>query len=253
MSQGAADPTGPEVHLEVVALPPTPDYGYHAPGPMDEFEYVAGPVLDLCRALGGRRVLDLGCGNGEFCRRLAAAGFEAVGCDPSESGIRVARASVAGATFKQLGVYDPPADLDEPRFDLVVAVEVVEHLYLPRALPRFARAVLCDGGHLVLTTPYHGYAKNLLLSLLGRWDTHHDPLWDAGHIKFWSPQTLRRLVEPEGFDHVRFVGAGRLPFLWKSMVMAFQARPREQYPRDRARRLPAHEPSATPAPSPGRP
>ncbi len=189
---------------------------------------MAAPVLQLCHELGVRRVLDLGCGNGEFCKRLAASGFEPTGCDPAESGIRLAQANVPGVTFKCLGVYDPPGQLGEADFDAVVAMEVVEHLYLPRRLCQFARAVLRDGGYLILTTPYHGYFKNLMLSLFDKWDPHLSPLWDGGHIKFWSPTTLRQLVEPEGFEFIKFVGAGRLPYLWKSMVLAFRADPAER-------------------------
>jgi hypothetical protein len=41
-----------------------------------------------------------------------------------------------------------------------------------------------------IMTPCHGYFKNLLLALTGKLDAHHDPLWDHGHIKFWSVPTL---------------------------------------------------------------
>ncbi|HSG00244.1 MAG TPA: class I SAM-dependent methyltransferase, partial [Vicinamibacterales bacterium] len=174
------------------------------------------------RRAGSQRVLDLGCGNGAFCHELAARGFEAVGCDPSETGIRVARATVPDVTFFELGVHDDPARLETAPFDAVVAIEVVEHLYLPRQLPEFARRVLKPDGHLIVTTPYHGYLKNLALSLLGRWDAHWSPLWDGGHIKFWSVDTLRALVEPVGFEFESFVGVGRLPGFWKSMVLVFR-------------------------------
>lgn len=198
------------------------DYGYAAPGATYDSQALFDEVIGLCRRVGARRVLDLGCGNGAFCRVLTDRGFEAVGCDPSESGVRIAARAVPAATFRQLGVYDDPAALDEPHFDAVVAIEVVEHLYLPRHLPRFARRVLKPGGSLILTTPYHGYLKNLAIGVLGRWDTHWSPLWDGGHVKFWSVRTLRALVEPEGFSYERFSGVGRVPGFWKSMVLQFR-------------------------------
>jgi 2-polyprenyl-3-methyl-5-hydroxy-6-metoxy-1,4-benzoquinol methylase len=198
------------------------EYHFDAAGPRYACDYVANPVLALCRELGARKVLDLGCGNGEFSRRLAATGTTVVGCDPSASGIEIARRSVPGVTFHRLGVEDDPAALGDANFDTVVAMEVVEHLYAPRLLPRFARQVLAPGGAFVVTTPYHGYLKNLTLSLLGKWDWHLNPLWDGGHIKFWSEKTLRQLIEPEGFRFERFVGAGRLPWLWMSMVLLFR-------------------------------
>jgi hypothetical protein len=83
---------------------------------------------------------------------------------------------------------------------------VIEHLFLPRRLPVFARAVLKPGGELVVTTPYHGYTKNLVISLLNRWGAHHDVSWDCGHIKFFSRKTLARLLGEEGFEPVAFRG-----------------------------------------------
>jgi len=74
-------------------------------------------------------------------------------------------------------------------------------------------------GHLVITTPYHGYMKNLLLSLLNEWDSHHSPLWHGGHIKFWSRTTLTKLLQENGFTVVDFSGVGRISYFWKSMVL----------------------------------
>ena len=144
------------------------------------------------------------------------------GCDPSEHGIAVARQTYPGLQFARVSTYDEPEALGAAAFDAVVSTEVVEHLYFPRALPRFARQVLRPGGHLILSTPYHGYVKNLVLSLAGKWDSHLSPFWDGGHIKLWSRSTLSRLVEEEGFSVTEFVGAGRMPYLWKSMVLASQ-------------------------------
>lgn len=114
---------------------------------------------------------------------------------------------------------EDPGLLGERDFDAVISTEVVEHLLYPRELPRFVNHVLKPGGHLIITTPYHGYLKNLLISILGKWDDHHGPLWDGGHVKFWSPSTLRRLLESEGFQVQDFEGLGRFTGFWKSMLM----------------------------------
>jgi 2-polyprenyl-6-hydroxyphenyl methylase/3-demethylubiquinone-9 3-methyltransferase len=75
------------------------------------------------------------------------------------------------------------------------------------------------GALAIVSTPYHGYWKNLALSLVpGAWDRHHDPLWDHGHIKFWSRRTLRALLIRAGFNAVRFERLGRIPTLAKSMI-----------------------------------
>lgn len=189
------------------------------------FEYLTSPVLAFLEESGARRVLDIGCGTGLLCRQLHAEGYDVVGCDISSKRIGAARAKAPRVQFETLSVDDDPARLGGALFDVATAVEVVEHLYTPRNLAAFASKVLRPGGYLLVTTPYHGYLKNLALALSDRWDVHLEPLQAGGHIKFWSPRTLRRLGELEGFEYVRHSGAGRLPWLWKSTVMIFRASP----------------------------
>ena len=75
------------------------------------------------------------------------------------------------------------------------------------------------GGELIITTPYHGYLKNLTLSILNKWDSHMDPLWLGGHIKLWSKKTLTQALRNAGFEVVNFIGCGRVPYFWKSMMI----------------------------------
>lgn len=83
-----------------------------------------------------------------------------------------------------------------------------------------SKQALKQGGRFICSTPYHGYLKNLALSLLGKWDAHANPLWDGGHIKLWSRHTLTKLLVETGFQNIQFRSAGRVPWLWMTMVMA---------------------------------
>lgn len=195
------------------------DYGWSA-GVVGSSSYLAPEVLRLLAASRARRVLDLGCGNGSLTAALARSnlGLDMVGCDADANGIAIARAAAPEVRFEVCDLaQDPSADLG--RFDAVVSTEVIEHLYLPAQLLQFAAHVLKPGGKLILSTPYHGYVKNLALALLDKWDDHHTALWDGGHIKFWSRRTLAQLLTQNGFRDCGFVGAGRVPFLWKSMIV----------------------------------
>lgn len=198
------------------------NYGWHTTGHVCSHAYLLPRLTALCQTLRARQVLDLGCGNGELSHAMANAGFEVVGCDADENGISLARRENSGARFEVASVYDDPVKLGSRDFDVVVTAEVIEHLFLPRHLPRFAASVLRPGGHLIVTTPYHGYLKNVALAMLGKWDHHHSPLWDGGHIKFWSRATLTRLLSEEGFTVTNFYGLGRIPYLWKSMILVAQ-------------------------------
>ena len=75
--------------------------------------------------------------------------------------------------------------------------------------------VLRSGGSLILTTPYHGYLKNLALSLFNKWDKHFTVERRGGHIKFFSEETLARMLSSCGFENVfltpaAYVGYGNL-------------------------------------------
>ncbi|NBV22683.1 MAG: class I SAM-dependent methyltransferase [Proteobacteria bacterium] len=179
-------------------------------------------VMELCGPqLAGKRVLDVGCGNGFTCGEFARAGCQVTGIDPSATGIAEARKAYPGVRFEQMFATDALlADLREPAFDLIVSTEVVEHLYDPRSYVQACFKGLKPGGRFICTTPYHGYLKNLALSLADHWDAHHSPLWDCGHIKFWSRRTLYQLLGEAGFQNFQFRGAGRLPWLWMTMVVA---------------------------------
>jgi len=166
-----------------------------------------------------KTVLEIGCGNGSLAKAMTEAGIQVTGIDSSVSGIGIARQHVPQANFIQMDVSEDPARIEQSGFDAVVASEMIEHLFRPRALLRLAQAKLRPGGALLLPTPYHGYVKNLTLSLLDKWDFHHASHKDGGHIKFWSRKTLTRLLHSEGFEGIRFHGLGRLPFLWKSMLL----------------------------------
>jgi 2-polyprenyl-3-methyl-5-hydroxy-6-metoxy-1,4-benzoquinol methylase len=184
--------------------------------------YLLPAVLALlARHVGrGARLLDLGCGNGAVTARLAAEGYRMVGVDVSEDGVLHARKAYPDVRFELASVNDDDlAARVGTGFDGVISLEVIEHLFYPKRLFTQSHAVLRSGGALVLSTPYHGYVKNLAISLVDGWDKHFGVDWDGGHIKFFSDRTLRRMAEGEGFRDIRFQGVGRLPMLWKSTIM----------------------------------
>ena len=137
------------------------------------------------------------------------------GVDPSESGIR--HAKEAGLDAHLASAYD---DLNQRfgTFDAVVSLEVVEHVYAPRKYAASLYSLVKPGGVAMISTPFHGYFKNLIIALTGNTDSHFNPLWDHGHIKFWSPNTLRELLSEAGFCEAKYKFVGRRYPLSKSMI-----------------------------------
>ena len=184
--------------------------------------YVLPALFELMPAIGpDTRILDVGCGNGSVTAQVARRGGKIRGIDMSESGIQLARRNCPTARFDVL-----PADanllrnLSEEPFDVVYSLEVIEHLYQVQSFVEGCFAATRSGGTFICSTPYHGYAKNLMIALADGWDKHPSSGKDGEHIQFFSRKSLSRLLEKVGFRDLKFRGAGRAPYLWKSMLIS---------------------------------
>ena len=205
-----------------LAFTPKPEYSYESSNAGCAHAYLLPAVKHLVNAFAKNgKILDLGCGNGSLSHELSKDGHRVCGMDQSYSGIQIAQNSFPNVEFvfgdveKDLS----PHPFKIGSFDIVLSTEVVEHLYQPSKLIQNAFRLLKPSGHFIISTPYHGYLKNLVLALTGNMDRHFTALWDGGHIKFWSRQTLSVLLTRAGFTDVQFLVAGRLPYLWKSMIL----------------------------------
>lgn len=195
------------------------DYGYDTRGPMCAHKYLLPAIKTLLGAPAGP-ILDLGCGNGALALELSRLGHDVYGIDASESGISIAAAQMSGRFYLcDFARNELPPELAKNKYAVVISTEVIEHLYDPRALLRFARSNLAPDGRLIISTPYHGYLKNVLLAVSAKLDNHFTALWDGGHIKFFSRRTLEIMLRQEGFTITRFCGAGGIPLIWRAMLV----------------------------------
>lgn len=206
--------------------------GYQEYAWRSDESFGVGVVYDALRGLLDRQrnrcILDLGCGNGALARRLMDDGFDVWGVDASASGVERANSFHPGRFFRvDISTRCLPDQLREIGFDTVISTEVIEHLYNPHDLLNMARTALDarPGGQLVISAPYHGYLKNLIIALTDRFDNHVDALTTGGHIKFWSRRTLETALRDAGFQVTAFRGCGRLPYCWKSMVLQAELTP----------------------------
>ncbi|HUG73101.1 MAG TPA: class I SAM-dependent methyltransferase [Steroidobacteraceae bacterium] len=196
------------------------EYEWTTTGHPESHDYLLSPVLRLLERHGARRVLDLGCGNGALSGALASRQFAATGLDYSSSGIALARHNFPAAHFEQHDVTAPLPAAHVGAYDAVVSIEVIEHLLLPRLLVANALRSLRPGGLLIISTPFHGYLKNLALALTNGFDSHWHPLRDFGHVKFFSRATLEQLLSEAGLARLTAQTAGRFYPLSKSMIVS---------------------------------
>lgn len=180
--------------------------------------YLFPTVLRTLKSSAAPRVFELGCGNGATCRALTANGYDVIGVDPSVEGVRIANAVFSHLKIEIGSAYD---DLVAKYgcFPALISLEVIEHVFYPRTYAKCVYELLEPGGIAIISTPYHGYWKNITLALSGKMDAHFTALWDYGHIKFWSIRTITALLEEAGLIVEEVFRVGRIPTFAKSMVV----------------------------------
>lgn len=160
--------------------------------------------------LPGERLVDIGCGQGDLLRHLAAtnSNLELFGFELSESGVDATKSKVPNATVNTLDLLDENAVsvLAEVNADIATCSEVLEHVPDPEKFLRSARAALKPGGYMVATVP-------------GGPRTGFD--MQIGHLRHFTRDSARGVFSAAGFDVVQVFGAG-FPFfnLYKLAVMA---------------------------------
>jgi SAM-dependent methyltransferase len=198
------------------------NFGWTTDGPELHHHYTTPAIVAFLPTGKPLNIIDVGCGNGYLVNYLSRAGHRVVGIDVAEDGIEIARRTYPHLKFQIHSAYEKLDDLLGMPADAIISSEVIEHLYYPRRFLKNMYAALRPAGYLILTTPYHGYLKNIAISLLNGWDQHHHPEREGGHIKFFSEKSLRRILADQKFGDITFRNAGRVPFFWKSMICRAQ-------------------------------
>lgn len=162
-------------------------------------------------------LLDIGCGNGYLTQKISKFFKHSTGIDLSRTGIEKAQKLKSDKLeFKNIGLEE--IINQGKKFKFITSFEVIEHQYLPDDFLNQINKILTDDGKLLISTPYHGYFKNLLINLLGKHDYHYNPLWRHGHIKFFSIKTLTNLLKKCNLKVVRKKFSGRFYPLSNSMI-----------------------------------
>jgi ubiquinone/menaquinone biosynthesis C-methylase UbiE len=157
-----------------------------------------GHLIEFVRELGPREgaVLDLGCGDARLTLYVRAD--RVVGADVSRVALDRARRRMSDGDI-ELVELTPGAVMpfQDGTFDLVLLAETLEHVVDAQTLLSEARRVLRPGGEIAVTTPAHGRLTGLTLLLRG-FERSFDPL--SPHIRFFSRDSLRSLLDEMGFD-----------------------------------------------------
>jgi 2-polyprenyl-6-hydroxyphenyl methylase/3-demethylubiquinone-9 3-methyltransferase len=152
------------------------------------------------KCLQGLRVLDIGCGAGILCEPLCRLGAAVVGADPAEANIAAARvhAQTGGLTIDYRATAAEALAGAGETFDVVLAMEVVEHVADLAAFVRCCAGMVAPGG-LMITATLNRTLKSFALAIVGaeyvlRWLPRGTHRWD----KFVTPNELEAVLERSG-------------------------------------------------------
>jgi 2-polyprenyl-6-hydroxyphenyl methylase / 3-demethylubiquinone-9 3-methyltransferase len=154
--------------------------------------------------LKGLRILDIGCGAGLLTEPLARLGAEMTGIDPAEENIAAARAHAvdSGVTVDYRDTTAEDLAANGEQFDVVLAMEVVEHV---TDVPSFVLtcASMVKPGGLFFAATLNRTLKSFALAIVGaeyvlRWLPRGTHQWN----KFVTPEELETAIEDAGLDVV---------------------------------------------------
>ena len=155
--------------------------------------------IEARQPLAGKTALDVGCGAGLLCEPLARLGADVTGVDAAPENAAAAAVHAEGAGLDIRYIAGEVGSLDLGSFDLVTAMEVIEHVADKRAFVAALAARLAPGGLMVLSTPNRTPQSRLLMigaaegiGLIPK-GTHH---WDD----FITPEELDALLDEAGLD-----------------------------------------------------
>jgi 2-polyprenyl-3-methyl-5-hydroxy-6-metoxy-1,4-benzoquinol methylase len=170
---------------------------------------------------GRPRLLDVGCGEGEFVAAMHAAGWSAAGLDPSPAAVALARARGVPVTEGTVAT----ASLEPAVFDAITFRLVFEHLREPSTALDACHRALKPGGTLWIATP------NLASEGHRIFGEHWIYLQPPRHPVMYTPESLTRLLSDSAFEVVELRASPQAPWSFRmSAALARGAAPFAQAP-----------------------
>ena len=176
-----------------------------------------GKNLDATAPLTGLKVLDIGCGGGLICEPMARLGANITGIDASDKNIAVAslHAQKSGLNVDYRATTAEDLLTTGARFDVVLALEIVEHVADVEAFVSASCELLNPGGVMIWST-MNRTAKAYALAIIGaeyvlRWLPHGTHDWK----KFLKPSELSAYLRHSGAEVMEITGMVMSPFTFE--------------------------------------
>ena len=189
-------------------------YWRGTPAELADFKY-KWPVLSAFIPTTKTNIMDYGCGKGKILREIRKKNYTATiyGADVSSIARQFAKKAVPTAQIVSIQK-DQQTPVKSGSCDFVLSLDVIEHIYDTEQVFREFRRLLKPDGTLLISTPYFGFIKNIIIALIG-FNIVFDPV--SPHIRFYTRKSLERMLRLYGFSIVKFGYYGRFPLVWRGM------------------------------------
>lgn len=170
----------------------------------------------------GLRILDIGCGGGLLSEPMARLGATVVGADAAPRNIPVAQvhAAAQGLTIDYRHTTAEDLAAAGERFDVVLNMEVVEHVSDPLAYLTACHALLKENGVMICST-LNRNAKSFLMAIIGaEWVMRWLPKGTHDWARFITPDELQALIEKAGLSLIDRKGMVFNPVSWSWSLSA---------------------------------
>lgn len=172
------------------------------------------PELAQYVPMATQRLLDVGCGGGDFARSLKRRGVKEVyGVETELRACEIARQLLDGAICGSIETIELP--WPDGFFDCIVFGDVLEHLYDPTAVLRKVSRVLAEDGIILMSIPNVRFCDVLRMLGNGRWQYMDAGILDRTHVRFFTAHEMRRMVRHAGLE---VLDMGALSFLHDEML-----------------------------------
>lgn len=162
-------------------------------------------------------ILDIGCGTGEVLGEITKLNpkTKIIGVDVSKYAIKTASKKLPNSKF-YLAKDGEKLPIKDGSIDFIICLDVIEHIYDVQSIFREFKRTLKPGGKILITTPYYGLIKNIVI-VLTCFDRIFNPF--AGHIRFFTKKTLLKATKQINFQVTKIGYFGRFYPLWNGMYL----------------------------------
>jgi 2-polyprenyl-3-methyl-5-hydroxy-6-metoxy-1,4-benzoquinol methylase len=172
--------------------------------------YYSGDRIDMLAYISkdANRILEIGCGQGNFAAQLLKPTREVWGIEPNVEAAKIASTKLYKVLSQK--VEDCIHEIPDNYFDAIIFNDVLEHLLDPWHILKIIRVKLSQEGKVIASIPNFRYITNLFNILIKKdWVYEDAGILDATHIRFFTKKSINKLFLQNNYQILKMEGICR--------------------------------------------